>query len=1085
MKPRPFGTAPQMEVLEARNLLAVNVLGTPATVADLSDTNNSATLTGFSVDAGSDRLIVVAINMSEETGGNATNVTFGGQSLTPGPESLDGPDGAEIWYGVLGDSSTATTGNVEVGFNAVLTSLVTAIAFDGVDQASPVSGATTGNAAALTVASATGDMVIDAITTFRSTQLTVGAGQTAQANETTTVFDDAQGGVSTEPGAASVDMGWSGTGSGGGSTLAHVGLNLRQSVAVQLGSIHGLKFEDLDGDGQFDPGEPTIDAVEIELSWTDPVEGDLTATTTTGPNGEYSFEDLDPDIAYQVREVIVSPWVQSTPDPFPILVEANTGWVANQDQADALRADGFAGEIQIDAKLAIGNFIPGSIHGYKFYDINANGVDDSEPRIPGITIQVEGYDVDGNRIYMNTVTNASGEFSFEGLPPSVVGNGVATGYSLYESESSGYVATAPMGTAITGLISTFDGTIEDTEPLGDFDTVDTNSLTLVARKLSSLESRAAIEYPALAFPDDVQLVSATLLAEVGVLTGGVVDPIKIDVFGYVGDQFVDLSDAEQTDTRIGLLELENNTDNLGAVAVPLNTDFVGARLTAGEPLGLLLAEAVDSGGWVSMSSANAEFQFPDIYNGPRLLLELESKGLSRMDLRSGEELVALAGQAALEPDSLSTEVIVGDALVFGNAFEGVRFDLGSSSAAAETAFDHVGPFAFYNSFAGFGWQFGGNNGFDRGPQSGVLPDLRRDGYSASNNTFLVDVPNDTWTVTVVLGDPDLSRSNMTIEAEGAVVATDVDTAAGEHASITFDVAVSDGQLNLDFGTSSGGSFAANSIVVQVQGTNALTLMPAPADVPADGTSTIQVNGQADANLAGQLVTVTTELGTIVSADASPEFQGIQAVIQGDGSFRFDIQAPTLAAMQDALVRAVLVGLGGVGESTVTFSVPSPANFGNIVVAPDVGGGPNVRTFDGTTGRPADDFEAYAPTFTGGVRVATGDVNRDGIPDIITGAGVNGNGHVKVFDGDTGAEVESFLAFPGFTGGIFVAGGDVNNDGFDDIIVGADVGGGPSVIVFDGTDTSSVLRNFFAYDPGFSGGVRVAAGDVNNDGFDDI
>src|SRR5207253_2327651 len=91
--------------------------------------------------------------------------------------------------------------------------------------------------------------------------------------------------------------------------------------------------------------------------------------------------------------------------------------------------------------------------------------------------------------------------------------------------------------------------------------------------------------------------------------------------------------------------------------------------------------------------------------------------------------------------------------------------------------------------------------------------------------------------------------------------------------------------------------------------------------------------------------------------------------------------------------------------------------------------------------------------------------------------------VKVFDGTTGEEIRSFFAFPGFTGGAFVAAGDVDGDGTDDIIVGAGAGAGPHVKVFSGKD-NSLLRSFFAYD-GFTGGVRVASGDFNHDGTDDI
>jgi hypothetical protein len=129
------------------------------------------------------------------------------------------------------------------------------------------------------------------------------------------------------------------------------------------------------------------------------------------------------------------------------------------------------------------------------------------------------------------------------------------------------------------------------------------------------------------------------------------------------------------------------------------------------------------------------------------------------------------------------------------------------------------------------------------------------------------------------------------------------------------------------------------------------------------------------------------------------------------------------------------------------------------------------------------FFAYAPSYTGGVRVAVGDVNGDSVPDIITGA-ASSVSHVKVFSGANGAEIRSFLAFGSATLGVFVAAGDINGDGFADIIVGADAPGPPHVKAFSGRD-SSELRSFFAYGAGFTGGVRVAAGDINGDGRADI
>jgi hypothetical protein len=152
---------------------------------------------------------------------------------------------------------------------------------------------------------------------------------------------------------------------------------------------------------------------------------------------------------------------------------------------------------------------------------------------------------------------------------------------------------------------------------------------------------------------------------------------------------------------------------------------------------------------------------------------------------------------------------------------------------------------------------------------------------------------------------------------------------------------------------------------------------------------------------------------------------------------------------------------------------------------DAGSPPEVHLYDADTGLLIRSFFAYDPTFTGGVRVAVGDVNGDGIPDVITVPGPGGGSDVRVWDGNTGALIRAFLAYgPSVFSGAYVAAGDVNGDGFADIIIGADTGGGPHVVVVSGRD-NSILYSFMAYETDFFGGVRVAAGDINGDGKADI
>lgn len=159
---------------------------------------------------------------------------------------------------------------------------------------------------------------------------------------------------------------------------------------------------------------------------------------------------------------------------------------------------------------------------------------------------------------------------------------------------------------------------------------------------------------------------------------------------------------------------------------------------------------------------------------------------------------------------------------------------------------------------------------------------------------------------------------------------------------------------------------------------------------------------------------------------------------------------------------------------------------NIVTGADSGAAPEVKRFDTPALTVTADFFAFAPAFTGGVRVAVGDVNGDGVGDIITGAGPGGGPQVSVFDGVNGSLIRSFFAYnAGFTGGIFVASGDVNGDGRADIVTGTDAAAGipTEVKVFDSTSLA-VLKDFFPFST-FAGGGRVAAAKVNSDGIADI
>jgi uncharacterized repeat protein (TIGR01451 family) len=167
-------------------------------------------------------------------------------------------------------------------------------------------------------------------------------------------------------------------------------------------AILGRVFKDAERDGADGGDEPGIPGVTINLRQG----GAIVATTTTGPDGGYRFDDL-PAGTYTVEEVQPAGYGSSSPET--LTANLTAGVVQRFDFADTVS----------------------SLAGHVFVDSSDDGVRQAgEAPIEGVAVRLTGTDAAGAPVDRTTTTDADGEFRFDDL--------LAGTYTLTETQPTAY-----------------------------------------------------------------------------------------------------------------------------------------------------------------------------------------------------------------------------------------------------------------------------------------------------------------------------------------------------------------------------------------------------------------------------------------------------------------------------------------------------------------------------------------------------------------------------------------------------------------------------------------------------------------------
>jgi len=175
--------------------------------------------------------------------------------------------------------------------------------------------------------------------------------------------------------------------------------------------------------------------------------------------------------------------------------------------------------------------------------------------------------------------------------------------------------------------------------------------------------------------------------------------------------------------------------------------------------------------------------------------------------------------------------------------------------------------------------------------------------------------------------------------------------------------------------------------------------------------------------------------------------------------------------------------GYIGKMNIALGDLQGFGLPEIFVAPGKGTSQPIKIYGIYGDDRRTDFYPFGKNYTGGYSLAIGDVDGDGFQELVVGRGGDKT-QLYIYDRNLKLKKEFTPFESNFKGGINVATGDLDGNKTDEIIVGRGDGGKPEVKVFDITG-KLLYQSFTAYSSLTNPGIDVKALDVDFDGKDDI